>query len=73
MLLGLLPTLGPFSNDNVLPDFPPIQSGFGVSSVQMQQTLSAYFLPFAVMMLLHGTRSKPRLSARHRVHSRSIR
>ena len=57
VLLGLLSTLGPFSNDSVLPNFPDIQSHFGVGSVRMQQTLTAYFAPFAFMMLLHGTLS----------------
>lgn len=57
VLLGLLSTLGPFSNDSVLPAFPSIQAEFAVTDVQMQQTLTAYFLPFAIMMLLHGTLS----------------
>ncbi len=57
VLLGLLSILGPFSNDSVLPNFPHIEAHFGVSSTQMQQTLTVYFIPFAVMMLLHGTLS----------------
>ena len=57
VLLGLLATLGPFSNDSVLPNFPDIQADFGIGSVRMQQTLTAYFAPFAIMMLLHGTLS----------------
>jgi DHA1 family bicyclomycin/chloramphenicol resistance-like MFS transporter len=57
VLLGLLSTLGPFSNDSVLPNFPDIQAHFGISAARMQQTLTAYFAPFAVMMLLHGTLS----------------
>lgn len=57
VLLGLLSTLGPFSNDSVLPNFPVIQTAFGVSAVEMQQTLTVYFVPFACMMLLHGSLS----------------
>lgn len=57
VLLGFLSTLGPFSNDSILPNFPFMQAGFGISAVTMQQTLTAYFAPFAVMMLLHGTLS----------------
>jgi len=57
VLLGLLSTLGPFSNDTLLPNFPPIQSTFGVGGVEMQQALTAYFIPFAFMMLLHGALS----------------
>jgi DHA1 family bicyclomycin/chloramphenicol resistance-like MFS transporter len=54
VLLGLLSTLGPFSNDSFLPVFPSVQREFGIGDLQMQQALTAYFLPFAVMMLLHG-------------------
>ncbi|RPI42674.1 MAG: Bcr/CflA family efflux MFS transporter [Betaproteobacteria bacterium] len=57
VLLGLLSMLGPFSNDTVLPNFPHIESHFGIGDVRMQQTLTLYFAPFAVMMLLHGTLS----------------
>lgn len=57
VLLGSLSTLGPFSNDSVLPVFPSLQSEFAVTDLQMQQVLTVYFLPFAVMMLMHGTLS----------------
>jgi DHA1 family bicyclomycin/chloramphenicol resistance-like MFS transporter len=52
VLLGLLSTLGPFSNDSVLPAFPSIQAEFGVSDIQLQTLLTAYFLPPVIMMLL---------------------
>ncbi|MCC6531463.1 MAG: multidrug effflux MFS transporter [Burkholderiales bacterium] len=55
VLLGLLSMLGPFSNDSVLPNFPLIESHYAIDAVHMQQTLTVYFIPFAVMMLLHGT------------------
>jgi MFS transporter, DHA1 family, multidrug resistance protein len=49
--------LGPFSIDTYLPSFPAIRADFGVTSVELQQTLSAYLLTFAVMTLFHGTLS----------------
>src|SRR5262245_45455136 len=49
--------LGPFSIDTYLPSFPAIARDFAVTPLQVQQTLSAYLAPFAVMMLLHGTLS----------------
>ena len=57
VLLGLLAMLGPFSNDTLLPNFPQMADHFGISAAQMQQALTVYFIPFAVMMLLHGTLS----------------
>lgn len=57
VLLGFLSILGPFSNDTLLPNFPYIESDFREDPVRMQQTLTVYFIPFAVMMLLHGTLS----------------
>lgn len=53
MLAGLA-MLGPFSIDTYLPSFAAISRDFGVSSVVVQQTLSAYLLCFAGMMLFHG-------------------
>lgn len=35
VLLGLLSMLGPFSNDTVLPNFPHIESYFGIGAVRM--------------------------------------
>lgn len=49
--------LGPFSIDTFLPSFPALARDFAVSSLELQQTLSAYLLPFAVMTLFHGTLS----------------
>jgi DHA1 family bicyclomycin/chloramphenicol resistance-like MFS transporter len=57
LLLGLLAMLGPFSNDTLLPNFPQVAAYFEVSAARMQQTLTVYFIPFAVMHLLHGTLS----------------
>jgi len=53
-LLACLGMLGPFSIDTYLPAFTGIASSLGATPVQMQQTLSAYLLGFAVMNLFHG-------------------
>ncbi len=55
VLLAALGTLGPFSIDTYLPAFEGIARALGATPVQMQQTLSAYLLGFAVMNLFHGT------------------
>ena len=54
VLLAALGTLGPFSIDTYLPAFAGIAADLGASPVQMQQTLSAYLLGFALMNLFHG-------------------
>ena len=53
-LLALLGMLGPFSIDTYLPAFTGIATSLGATPVQMQQTLSAYLLGFALMNLFHG-------------------
>ena len=53
-LLACLGMLGPFSIDTYLPAFTGIAASLGATPVQMQQTLSAYLLGFAVMNLFHG-------------------
>jgi len=54
LLLAALSMLGPFSVDTYLPAFPAIQASFHVSALEVQQTLTAYMLSFAFMMLWHG-------------------
>lgn len=54
LLLAALSALGPFSIDAYLPSFPDIAANLGASQLQVQQTLSAYLLAFAVMTLWHG-------------------
>ncbi len=54
ILLATLSALGPFSIDTYLPSFPEIGSSLGASPLEVQQTLTAYLLPFAVMTLWHG-------------------
>ncbi|HEX8989062.1 MAG TPA: multidrug effflux MFS transporter [Rhodocyclaceae bacterium] len=53
-LLAALAAIGPFSIDTYLPAFPAIGQGLGATAVQVQQTLTAYLIPFAFMMLWHG-------------------
>ena len=56
-LLACLGTLGAFSIDTYLPAFAGIARSLEATPVQMQQTLSAYLLGFAVMNLFHGALS----------------
>ncbi len=49
--------IGPFSIDTYLPAFPAMASGLGTSQLQIQQTLTAYLVPFALMILWHGALS----------------
>lgn len=57
LMLAALAMLGPFSVDAYLPAFPNIQQSLHASAIQVQQTLTAYMLSFAVMILWHGALS----------------
>jgi DHA1 family bicyclomycin/chloramphenicol resistance-like MFS transporter len=57
IMLASLAMLGPFSIDTYLPAFPEIASSLDASSIQVQQTMTAYMLAFAVMILWHGALS----------------
>lgn len=54
LLLASLSALGPFSIDAYLPSFHDIAEKLSASQLEVQQTLSAYLLAFAVMTLWHG-------------------
>ena len=54
MMLAALAMLGPFSVVTYMPSFPEIQRTFGVTSLDMQLTVSAYLSTFAIMLLFHG-------------------
>jgi DHA1 family bicyclomycin/chloramphenicol resistance-like MFS transporter len=56
-LIATLAMLGPFSIDAYLPAFAAIRAEFGASQIAVQQTLSAYLLAYAAMMLWHGALS----------------
>ena len=53
-LLALLSMISPFSIDTFFPSFRAMQAEFAVSDLTIQQTLTAYMLPYAVMSLVHG-------------------
>jgi DHA1 family bicyclomycin/chloramphenicol resistance-like MFS transporter len=57
ILLAALAMLGPFSIDTYLPAFPEIERSLDASAIQVQQTMTAYLLAFAVMILWHGALS----------------
>lgn len=57
VLLAALAMLGPFSIDTYLPAFSSIQQSLHASSIQVQQTLTAYMLSFSIMTLWHGALS----------------
>ena len=56
-LLAAMSMLGPFSIDAYLPAFPQIRSELNASALEVQQTLTAYMLAFAGMVLWHGALS----------------
>lgn len=56
-LLAALSMLGPFSIDAYLPAFPQIQAELSATPLEVQQTLTAYMLAFAGMVLWHGALS----------------
>jgi MFS transporter, DHA1 family, multidrug resistance protein len=53
-LLAGLAMVSPFSIDTFFPSFRAIAADLDVSDWQLQQTLTAYLLPYAVMALVHG-------------------
>lgn len=54
LLLAALSSLGPFSIDTYLPSFHEIGTALNATPLEVQQTLTAYLLPFAIMTLWHG-------------------
>lgn len=54
LIIALLSMLAPFSIDTYLPSFPDIGRELGVTSLQLQQTLSLYLVGFACMTLIYG-------------------
>ena len=54
LLLAALAALGPFAIDAYLPSFPEMMEKLGATQLEMQQTLTAFLLPFAIMTLWHG-------------------
>jgi MFS transporter, DHA1 family, multidrug resistance protein len=56
-MLAALSAVGPFSIDAYLPSMPEIGRTFSASPLLVQQTLTAYMVPFALMALWHGALS----------------
>jgi len=54
VILAGLAALAPFSIDTYLPAFPAIGSDLGATPLELQQSLTAYLLPYALMTLWHG-------------------
>lgn len=57
VLLAAMTAIGPFSIDTYLPAFPAMAVGLGATTLEVQQTLSAYMATFSFMMLWHGALS----------------
>ncbi len=57
VVLASLSMLGPFSIDAYLPAFPNIQASLHATPLEVQQSLTAYMLAFAGMVLWHGALS----------------
>lgn len=54
MLLALFTSLGPLSIDMYLPALPQMATDFQVSTLQMANTLPAYFMGLAIGQLVYG-------------------
>ncbi|MBS1230950.1 MAG: drug resistance transporter, Bcr/CflA subfamily [Proteobacteria bacterium] len=54
LLLASLSALGPFAIDTYLPSFHDIGQSLQANPIEVQQTLTAYLVPFAIMALWHG-------------------
>ncbi|WP_202922499.1 Bcr/CflA family multidrug efflux MFS transporter [Sinimarinibacterium sp. NLF-5-8] len=54
IILGIITAIGPMSIDMYLPALPSMQAHFGVSTGQIQLTLSIYFIGLAFGQLLYG-------------------
>ena len=55
LLIAGLSMIGPFAIDTYLPSFPEMETSLRASTVQVQQSLTAYLVPFALMSLWHGS------------------
>jgi len=54
VILAALAALAPFAIDTYLPAFTAIEHDLGATTLQLQQSLTAYLLPYALMTLWHG-------------------
>lgn len=56
-VLASLAALAPFAIDTYLPAFPALEGDLHASSIALQQSLTFYLLPYALMTLWHGALS----------------
>lgn len=54
VVLASIAALAPFAIDTYLPAFPTLADALGSSTLELQQSLTAYLLPYALMTLWHG-------------------
>ena len=54
VVLASLAALAPFAIDTYLPAFPALENALGGTSLELQQSLTFYLLPYALMTLWHG-------------------
>ncbi len=54
VVLAGLAALAPFAIDTYLPAFPALELAFHGTSLELQQSLTFYLLPYALMTLWHG-------------------
>ncbi|MDB6150625.1 MAG: drug resistance transporter, Bcr/CflA subfamily [Chthoniobacter sp.] len=57
LLIAALSMIGPFAIDTYLPSFREMESSLRATPVQIQQSLTAFLVPFAFMCLWHGSLS----------------
>ena len=54
IVLAGLAALAPFAIDTYLPAFPALETSLNGTSLELQQSLTFYLLPYALMTLWHG-------------------
>lgn len=55
LLIAALSMIGPFAIDTYLPSFREMEVSLRATPLEIQQSLTAYLLPFALMSLWHGS------------------
>ena len=54
IVLASLAAIAPFAIDTYLPAFPILETSLNATSLELQQSLTFYLLPYALMTLWHG-------------------
>ena len=55
LLIAALSMIGPFAIDTYLPSFREMETSLRATPLEIQQSLTAYLIPFALMSLWHGS------------------